>query len=98
MADTDGNNFIEDAFPPRFREVFVERGNLLGCTVNYNGNSTRGIRVHLHFSIVNHDGAGNYTNELDINNIKDPSPYLGKAVHYGCAPPVPGCSLGPSCG
>lgn len=98
MADTEGNDFIEDAFPAGIREVFVEQGTLLGYTGNYNGNSSRGVWVHLHFSIVNDDGSGNYTNELDFNNTMDPSPYLGMPVNYGCAPPVPGCSLEPTCG
>jgi murein DD-endopeptidase MepM/ murein hydrolase activator NlpD len=97
MADTDGNDFIEDAFPPGIREVFVEQGTLLGYTGNYNGNSSRGVWVHLHFSIVNDDGSGKYTNELDFDNTRDPSPYLGMPVNYNCAPPVPGCSLEPSC-
>lgn len=97
MADTEGNDFIEEAFPPGVREVFVEQGTLLGYTGNYNGDSARGVWVHLHFSIVKDDGAGAYTNELDFNNTLDPSPYLGMPAHYGCAPPVPGCSLETSC-
>jgi hypothetical protein len=33
--------------------------------------------VHLHFSIVEDDGTGEFKNELDIDNTLDPSPYLG---------------------
>lgn len=98
MADTEGNDFIEDAFPLGVREVFVEQGTLLGYTGNYNGDSARGVWVHLHFSIVKDDGAGTYMNELEFRNTLDPSPYLGMPVHYGCAPAVPGCSLETSCG
>lgn len=97
MADKEGNDFIENAFPPGTRDVFVEQGTLLGYTGNYNGNSARGVWVHLHFSIVKDDGADSYTNELDFDNTMDPSPYLGIPVHYDCAPPVPGCSLEPTC-
>lgn len=82
MADREGNDFIEPAFPAGTYEVFVEQGTLLGYTGDYNGNATRNIWVHLHFSIILDDGNGRYTNELDFNNSLDPSPYLGLAVNY----------------
>jgi hypothetical protein len=85
MADTDGNDFIEEAFSPGTREVFVKQGTLLGYTGNFNGNSFRGVWVHLHFSIVKDDGSGKYTNELEFKNTLDPSPYLGYPVNYHCA-------------
>lgn len=86
MADTEGNDFIEEAFAPGTREFFVEQGTLLGYTGNYNGDSFRGVWVHLHFSIVKDDGSGNYTNELVFSNTLDPSPYLGLPVNYHCEP------------
>lgn len=97
MADREGNDFIEEAFPPGSREQFVEQGTLLGYTGDYNGNSARSIWVHLHFSIVRDDGRGNYLNELDFNNTVDPSPYLGRAVNYACAPESAGCTPDPVC-
>ncbi len=97
MADTDGNDFIEDAFPPGTREVYVEQGTLLGYTGNYNGNSLRGVWVHLHFSIVKDDGSGNYTNELDFRNSIDPSAYLGMGLAYDCVEIDTNCSYPPKC-
>ena len=100
MADTEGNDYIEEAFPPGSREVFVEQGTLLGYTGNFNGNSLRGVWVHLHFSIVKDNGSGKYTNELEFKNTLDPSPYLGLPVNYACAPSVPSetvCMPDPVC-
>jgi murein DD-endopeptidase MepM/ murein hydrolase activator NlpD len=82
LADRAGNDFIEAAFPPGTREVFVEQGTLLGYTGDYNGNSARGVWVHLHFSIVKDNGRGQYRNELEFNNTLDPSPYLGMNLNY----------------
>jgi hypothetical protein len=97
MADAQGNDFIEAAFPPGTRELFVEQGTLLGYTGNYSGNPLNPVGVHLHFSIVLDDGRGSYLNELEFENTIDPSPYLGMAVHVDCAPIVPACTLNPSC-
>lgn len=91
MADSDGNSFIVDAFPPGAREVFVEQGTLLGYTGDYNGNSLRDVWVHLHFSIVHDNGAGGYANELEFANTIDPSLYLGMPLHVDCGAAVTGC-------
>lgn len=97
MAPISGTtDYIEEAFPPGIREVFVERGTLLGYTGNYSGTPT-GVGVHLHFSIVLDDGYGTYRNELYFDNTIDPSRYLGIPVNYGCAPDVLTCSLEPIC-
>ena len=82
MADRAGNDFIDPAFPRGTNELFVEQGTLLGYTGDYNGRSPRTIWVHVHFSIVKDDGNGRYLNELDFNNSKDPSPYLGMNLNY----------------
>ena len=82
MADRDGNDFIEPAFPRGTSEFFVEQGTLLGYTGNYNGSSPRDVWVHLHFSIVMDDGNGRYLNELDFSNTKDPSPYFQMNMNY----------------
>lgn len=82
MADREGNDFIEDAFPPGTQEFFVEQGTLLGYTGDYNGRSARDVWVHLHFSIVKDDGNGRYRNELDFNNTIDPTPYLSLPLNY----------------
>ncbi len=84
MADREGNDFIEAAFPPGASEQFVEQGTLLGYTGDYNGGALRTVWVHLHFSIVRDDGHGRYTNELDFSNTIDPSAYLGRNVTYPC--------------
>lgn len=86
MADRNGNDFIEPAFPQGTREFFVEQGTLLGYTGNYSGNAARPVGIHLHFSIVLDDGNGRYKNELEFNNTIDPSPYLGLMVNYKTAP------------
>ncbi len=97
MADREGNDFIEEAFPPGTYGEFVEQGTLLGYTGEYNGESLRDIWVHLHFSIVMDDGDGRYLNELDFNNTLDPSPYLGLSVNYACDDDVGQCSENPVC-
>jgi murein DD-endopeptidase MepM/ murein hydrolase activator NlpD len=97
MADRAGNSFIEPAFPPGAREVFVERGTLLGYTGDYNGDSLRDIWVHLHFSIVRDDGSDRYTNELEFANTIDPTPYLGLPLHYSCNGEAMQCGLTSAC-
>lgn len=97
MADRDGNSYIESAFPPGTREVYVERGTLLGYTGDYNGGSPRDIWVHLHFSIVLDDGSGRYANELEFANTIDPSPYLGLPVNYACRFETMSCGSDVSC-
>jgi murein DD-endopeptidase MepM/ murein hydrolase activator NlpD len=82
MADSQGNSFIVEAFPPGVREQFVPQGALLGYTGDYNGASARRIWVHLHFSIVLDDGRGDYRNELQFANTLDPTPYLRLPVNY----------------
>lgn len=94
MADEQGNDFIIDAFPPGTSEFWVEQGTLLGYTGDYNGGALRDVWVHLHFSIVQDDGRGHYTNELEFGNTLDPSPYLGLGVNY--AAPDDSCSPQPS--
>lgn len=97
MADREGNDFIEDVFRPGTSELFVEQGTLLGYMGDYNGNASRTIWVHLHFSIVLGDGNGSYLNELDINNTLDPSPYLGRSTNYTCSPSASECTLETNC-
>jgi hypothetical protein len=77
MADSQGNSFISDEFPAGTREVFVEAGTFLGLMGNYSGDPANPVGVHLHISVVKDDGLGNFTNELDIHNTYDPSPYFG---------------------
>lgn len=97
MADRDGNDFILDEFPPGTSELFVEQGTLLGYTGDYNGRSMRDIWVHLHFSIVEDNGSGRYSNELEFDNTLDPSPYLGMNVNYACGSQEVGCTTDISC-
>ncbi len=77
MADPYGNSFIAGEFPAGTSEKFVETGTFLGYQGNYSGDPNNPVGVHLHFSIVEDDGAGQFKNELEIENTYDPSPYLG---------------------
>jgi murein DD-endopeptidase MepM/ murein hydrolase activator NlpD len=77
MADKAGNSFIAPAFPPGTSETFVEAGTFLGYQGDFSGDPGNPTGVHLHLSIVKDDGQGNFTNELEIRNTYDPSPYLG---------------------
>ncbi len=77
MAGPQGNSFISDEFPMGTSEVFVEAGTFIGYQGNYSGDTNNPVGVHLHLSIVEDDGFGNFKNELDIDNTYDPSPYLG---------------------
>ncbi len=81
MATPNGESFISADFPPGTSEVYVEEGILLGYQGNYSGDSNNPTGVHLHFSIVKDDGKGSFTNELDIRNTIDPSPYLGMMLN-----------------
>jgi peptidoglycan LD-endopeptidase LytH len=97
MADQEGNSFIIEAIPPGTRDKFVERGAFLGYAGDFNGDSTRTIWTHLHFSIVRDDGRGHYLNELDFAATFDPSPYLGMRLHYDCAEIPATCAAQPYC-
>lgn len=81
MADPNGNSFVSSAFPQGTKEVFVEAGTFLGYMGNYSGDPANPVGIHLHISVVKDDGFGNYTNELDINNTYDPSPYFGMPLN-----------------
>ena len=77
MADEQGRSFISTQFPPGTQEVYVDAGTVLGYQGNYSGDPNNPVGVHLHFSIVQDDGAGQFMNELKIQNTLDPSPYFG---------------------
>lgn len=92
MADELGNSFISSEFPAGTSEQFIEAGTQLGYQGNYSGNPNNPVGVHLHFSIVEDDGAGKFKNELDIDNTLDPSPYLGLPLNgYENRDQVPLC-------
>ena len=92
MADPQGNSLIASDFPPGSAEVYVEAGTLLGTQGNYSGTPGVPVGVHLHFSIVRDDGAGQYLNELEIDNTLDPTPYLGIPLNvHNLAPDIPVC-------
>jgi hypothetical protein len=77
MADEQGNSSISSEFPPGSYEIPVEAGAFLGYQGDFSGNPNNPVGVHLHFSIVEDDGSGQFKNELEIENTLDPSPYLG---------------------
>jgi hypothetical protein len=77
MADEQGNSFIAPEFPAGTTELFVEAGTLLGYQGNYSGDTNNPVGVHLHVSVVEDDGFGNFKNELEIENTYDPTPYFG---------------------
>lgn len=89
MADADGNDLIAADFPPGTSEVFVKAGTLLGYQGNYSGTAGNPVGVHLHFSIVKDDGSGGYTNEYEIQNTLDPSPYFGLNLNADNDPVLP---------
>lgn len=77
MADRFGNSFIAEEFPPGASEVPIEAGTFLGYQGDYSGDPNNPVGIHLHFSIVEDDGTGQFKNEIEIKNTLDPSPYLG---------------------
>ncbi|HEY9526604.1 MAG TPA: hypothetical protein VIR02_05965, partial [Anaerolineales bacterium] len=81
MADPFGNSFIAEEFPAGVSEKLIEAGTLLGYQGNYSGDPNNPVGVHLHFSIVEDAGNGEFKNELEISNTLDPSPYLGLALN-----------------
>jgi peptidoglycan LD-endopeptidase LytH len=81
MADQFGNSFISSEFPPGTSEKLIKAGIFLGYQGNYSGDPNNPVGVHLHFSIVEDDGTGQFKNELDIDNTLDPSPYLGLSLN-----------------
>lgn len=92
MADQYGNSFIAEEFPAGTSEKFIEAGTLLGYQGDYSGDPTNPVGVHLHFSIVEDDGTGQFKNELEIENTYDPSPYLGLPLNaYENRDSVPLC-------
>lgn len=94
MADQYGSSFISEEFPPGTYEKYVEAGTILGYQGNYSGDPNHPVGVHLHFSIVEDDGTGQFKNEIDIKNTSDPSPYLGLPVNgYENRSQVPICNL-----
>jgi peptidoglycan LD-endopeptidase LytH len=92
MADPYGNSFISEEYPAGTSEKYIEAGVLLGYQGNYSGDSNNPVGVHLHFSIVEDDGTGQFKNELEIENTLDPSPYLGLPLNaYENRDSVPLC-------
>ena len=94
MADPYGNSFISEEFPAGTFEKYVEAGIFLGYQGDYSGDPNNPVGVHLHFSIVEDDGTGQFKNETEINNTYDPSPYLGLPVNgYENHDQVPICNV-----
>jgi len=92
MADKQGNSFIPSQFPAGTTELFVEAGTLLGYQGNYSGDSNNPVGVHLHVSVVEDDGFGNFKNELEIENTYDPTPYFGLPLNANVNPDtIPVC-------
>ena len=92
MADPYGNSYISEEYPAGTSEKYIEAGVLLGYQGNYSGDPNNPVGVHLHFSIVEDDGAGQFKNELEIENTLDPSPYLGLPLNaYENRESVPLC-------
>lgn len=93
MADPAGNSFIAVSFPPGTYEKPVQAGQLLGRQGDYSGDPNNPVGVHLHISIVK-DNDDRFSNELDIQNTYDPSPYFGLALNGRMSPDdAPVCEL-----
>jgi murein DD-endopeptidase MepM/ murein hydrolase activator NlpD len=94
MADEFGNSYVSDEFQPGTSEQYIEAGTFLGYQGDYSGDPGNPVGVHLHFSIVEDDGNGQFKNELEIKNTLDPSPYLGLPLNaYENRDRVPLCEL-----
>lgn len=92
MADPQGNSFISEEFPAGTSEKYIEAGTLLGYQGNYSGDASNPTGLHLHFSIVEDDGGGQFKDETEIANTLDPSPYLGLPLNgYENRQTVPLC-------
>jgi murein DD-endopeptidase MepM/ murein hydrolase activator NlpD len=92
MADPEGNSFISSEFPTGTAEVYVEAGTFLGYQGNYSGDPNNPVGVHLHISVVKDDGFGKFTNELEIRNTYDPTPYFGLSLNANVNPDtIPVC-------
>jgi hypothetical protein len=91
MADAAGNSYIVEQIPRGTFDLPVEQGALLGYQGDFNSLSPRQISTHLHFSIVQDDGQGQFLNETDLTNTLDPSPYLGMRLNSRCADRPPIC-------
>ena len=92
MADPQGNSFIAEDFPAGTSEKYIEAGTLLGYQGNYSGDASNPTGLHLHFSIVEDDGGGQFKDETEIANTLDPSPYLGLPLNgYENRETVPLC-------
>jgi hypothetical protein len=95
MADNFGNSFISDEFPAGTSDKPIAAGVLLGYQGDYSGDPNNPVGVHLHFSIVEDDGTGQFKNELGIENTLDPSPYLGLPLNaYANLDQAPVCNDG----
>jgi peptidoglycan LD-endopeptidase LytH len=93
MADQFGNSFISDEFPAGTTEEYIEAGTFLGYQGDYSGDPNNPTGIHLHFSIVEDDGSGQFKNELEIENTLDPSPYLGLPLNaYENRDQIPLCN------
>ena len=94
MADQYGNSFISEEFPAGTSEKYIESGTFLGKQGDYSGDPNNPVGVHLHFSIVEDDGTGQFKNELEIENTYDPSPYLGLPLNgYENRGEIPLCQV-----
>jgi len=92
MADPQGNSFISSDFPTGIKEVYIEAGTFLGYQGNYSGDPNNPVGVHLHISVVEDDGFGNFKNELEIDNTYDPTPYFGLPLNANVNPDtIPTC-------
>lgn len=92
MADESGNSFVSAEFPDGTTEKYIEAGTFLGYQGDYSGDPNNPTGIHLHFSIVEDDGNGQFKNELEIDNTLDPSPYLGLPLNaYENRDQVPLC-------
>jgi hypothetical protein len=94
MADPSGNSLISDEFPPGTFEKLITAGTFLGMQGDFSGDPNNPVGVHLHFSIVEDGGNGQFKNELEIQNTLDPSPYLGLPLNaYNNRDQVPQCTI-----
>ena len=91
---TEGNvaeQLIKFALPFMLSNLIQSLYNVADMLIvgNYSGTAGNPVGVHLHFSIVKDDGSGGYTNEYEIQNTLDPSPYFGLNLNADNDPVLP---------
>jgi len=81
MADgRDDESYVVPDFPPGSVNAPVKAEQLLGYQGRWSGQPSRPMWIHLRFSVVRAAEDGSFPDEVGLENVLDPSPYLGIAL------------------